>query len=175
MTHCWQCSYVYHSLCVWAKSFTLKSWASRENCVWAIMPVLKAALTTIHSVTHNLVTHDRLTHSIDLSQSKLPCVLAMHSNCKSFLLLLSFTLTVQSGSSPTSLFSWVWAEVCTFQHHERCECTHLKFTKQTNKQAYTQCSHAGVGVTQAHPNKPVYIDVIFILGIRTNSKYQLRM
>ena len=58
----------------------------------------------ILSLTTCLVTHDRLTHSIDLSQSKLPCVLAMHSNCKSFLLLLSFTLTVQSGSSPTSSF-----------------------------------------------------------------------
>ena len=55
------------------------------------------------------------------------------------------------------------------------EIYHSGQAKQTNKQAYTQCSHAGVGLTQAHPNKPVYIDVIFTLGIRTNSKYQLRI
>ena len=67
---------------------------------------------------------------------------------KSSSLLLSFTATLQSGSSPSCSFSLMtFALKCTsawtFHHREIFECAHLKFTvsgwsKQTNKHRYTR-------------------------------------
>ena len=52
----------------------------------------------------------------------------------------------------------------------RNNCTHLKFTVYGHKQASkytharTQCSHASVGLAQAHSNNHLYSNVQFIVS-----------
>ena len=85
---------------------------------------------------------------------------------KSSSLSLSFTATLQSGSSPSCSFSRLLlsfllkyiSAAWTCHHRKIFDCAHLRFTvsgrcKQTNKHTHThaQCSHASVGLAQARP------------------------
>ena len=70
----------------------------------------------------------------------------------------SFMPTLRSGSSPSPTRQWAGHIACTKGLHEIIKYAHLKFTVYGRKHTYIhthnfrQCSHASVGLTQAHPN-----------------------
>ena len=143
---CWECSYSSRwttmATWTWAKLHT-----QSMSCVWAVMHLPKAALTTIHSaisLTACLVTCDHQTHNIDLLERKLPCMLPTNSTGIVFALTL-FHIDAAGWQWSFTLILLVFAKVhigVTFNHHEMFECVHLEFmvsgqSKQTSIYRYT--------------------------------------
>ena len=106
------------------------------------------------------------THSIDFSESKLPCVLPTHSTWI-VSALVSFTLMLQSGRRLSSSSTLIGVDLQSLPC-KMFECAHLKFTesgqsKQNNQHTHmhVQCSHTSVRLIQAHPK----LSVVCILHI----------
>ena len=144
------------------------TWSKPHHCTFCCL-----------SLTACLVTRDRQTHTIDLSESKFPYCLTCCQRIQMELssLLLSSIPTLQAGTSLSLLFSRILLKyiVGVAFNHEMFECEiHGKWSNlQPNIHTHVQCCHASVGLAQAHINNILqYTQTLFRIACTSPSLIQ---